>query len=800
MTVTDHDGVADEPDVAGPDLATVMPRVLVDLSVAAAGGAATYSRGFAQGLIDSDDADKTDVVALVDAAWAEDNADLVSAMRRAGVTVVAETFPPPGSWRARLSRGRVVARVVRDHGVDVAFFPRDAAPLLSVPTVVLLNNRYAWASFASGQAIGGWLPAHLLRVVAYLTSRRAASVLAVSETMAAAARSARVDAVVHHGCSLPEYPRSGDAVATSPNRPVQVLMVGNLIENKRVEVVLEGLAAVRRKGGSWDLRVHGTRMDETYADQVEALSWRLLGESVIKPPMAAGEMVDAYRWADVLVMGGAFESFCHPLVEGMRSGCVVVAPDTDLVREICGDAAVLYREGDAEDLARALEVAERERVDRSQAGIERSRRFRWADTVDQTLRAVRDAARDEHRGSVVDRVALRLWRPSRFGPSVGVDERDRARIMVGLSVAPPGGAATYVSGFCRGLIDGDIPHKDQIVVVIDSRWAEVNTDLVEEMQAAGVVVSARTFPAPGTWKARLGRGRILAQVAREMGVRAAFIPREVAPSLGVPTVVLARNMYAWVPLGDGGPIGGRVPAFLLRRAAWLSAARASAVLAVSHNIARHVRPRAVGTVVHHGCQLAEFERPTREESGAPVVVTVGNLLENKGFENVIGGVAEARTLADVGWRLSIYGNRTDPAYASMLEDLSVELLGESVLRGPAYGEDLESAYRSADVVVVGTTFESFCHPLVEAMRCGAVVVAPEGALVREICGDVAVTYTEGDAGSLGRALVTAVAESEDRSARGRERSRRFSWPRAAEQTVGAVRSVAAATHTSVAGR
>ena len=148
MTVTDHDGVADEPDVAGPDLATVMPRVLVDLSVAAAGGAATYSRGFAQGLIDSDDADKTDVVALVDAAWAEDNADLVSAMRRAGVTVVAETFPPPGSWRARLSRGRVVARVVRDHGVDVPRRPRGAAPRLLVPAVVRVQNRYAWASFA----------------------------------------------------------------------------------------------------------------------------------------------------------------------------------------------------------------------------------------------------------------------------------------------------------------------------------------------------------------------------------------------------------------------------------------------------------------------------------------------------------------------------------------------------------------------------------------------------------------------------------------------------------------------------
>ena len=41
-----------------------VPRVLVDLSVAAAGGAGTYSIGFARGLIESADRHKDQVVVL----------------------------------------------------------------------------------------------------------------------------------------------------------------------------------------------------------------------------------------------------------------------------------------------------------------------------------------------------------------------------------------------------------------------------------------------------------------------------------------------------------------------------------------------------------------------------------------------------------------------------------------------------------------------------------------------------------------------------------------------------------------
>ena len=61
-------------------------------------------------------------------------------------------------------------------------------------------------------------------------------------------------------------------------------------------------------------------------------------------------------------------------------------------------------------------------------------------------------------------------------------------------------------------------------------------------------------------------------------------------------------------------------------------------------------------------------------------------------------------------------------------------------------------------------------------------------LVSELCGDVAVTYREGDAASLARALELAAAERQVRSARGVERSREYLWPATVERTLALVRA------------
>ncbi len=374
-------------------------RVLVDLSVAPPGGAGTYAAGFAAGLAATVGDQGVAVVVLVDRRWADDRPELVDGLRAAGHTVDALDLDAPGSWRARVLRGSVLRRAVRRHAPHVALFPRDAAPRVPVPSVVLLQNLYAWRRFESSAAVGGPLAAAALRHVARRSARRASAVLAVSQAIAdAAAPVVAVTAVVHHGCSTPEHVRRIDPDEAHPE-PV-AMVVANVIANKRIEVVVAGVARARAGGLPWALRVYGNVADPAYAARLEAEADELLGASVLCGPAYGEDLEAAYRRADVVVVGGTFESFCLPLVEAMRSGCVVVAPECELVRELCGDVAVTFAEGDPASLAAALDTAWAERADRATRGVEHARRFRWDRTVAVTLGHLRAACPVDHPSTV----------------------------------------------------------------------------------------------------------------------------------------------------------------------------------------------------------------------------------------------------------------------------------------------------------------------------------------------------------------------------------------------------------------
>jgi len=99
------------------------------------------------------------------------------------------------------------------------------------------------------------------------------------------------------------------------------------------------------------------------------------------------ELVALYRGAAALVFPSRYEGFGLPVVEAMATGTPVVATDDDALREVAGDAAVYAspeRLGDA--LRRA--VADRDRL--VAAGLERARRFTWAETARLTLAVYRE--------------------------------------------------------------------------------------------------------------------------------------------------------------------------------------------------------------------------------------------------------------------------------------------------------------------------------------------------------------------------------------------------------------------------
>ena len=135
-------------------------------------------------------------------------------------------------------------------------------------------------------------------------------------------------------------------------------------------------------------------------------------------------------------------------------------------------------------------------------------------------------------------------------------------------------------------------------------------------------------------------------------------------------------------------------------------------------------------------------------------------------------LAAAEAARAVGRRLVVVGPARDRALESALRDAGADL------RGYVAKPELVRLYQGAACVLFPSRYEGFGLPLVEAMACGAPVVARPDAALREVAGDAAV-FADGD---LGEAVRTALAGSERLSAAGLERARRFTWAETARLT------------------
>jgi glycosyltransferase involved in cell wall biosynthesis len=139
------------------------------------------------------------------------------------------------------------------------------------------------------------------------------------------------------------------APARPANDPAEVLVVGPLeIDFKGIAIALEGLALWRRRGGRFRLR----RVSYFPCSDAER-RWGLADEfHHLVPP---DRMPFAYRAADLFIGASRVEEgFGLPSLEALACGVPSVLSDVPGQREIGGDAAWYFRDGDPESLARAL--------------------------------------------------------------------------------------------------------------------------------------------------------------------------------------------------------------------------------------------------------------------------------------------------------------------------------------------------------------------------------------------------------------------------------------------------------------
>jgi glycosyltransferase involved in cell wall biosynthesis len=122
----------------------------------------------------------------------------------------------------------------------------------------------------------------------------------------------------------------------------------------------------------------------------------------------------------------------------------------------------------------------------------------------------------------------------------------------------------------------------------------------------------------------------------------------------------------------------------------------------------------------------------------------------------------------------------------------VEVNGDRVrYLGFVSDEELASLYRGARCVAYVSRYEGFGLPVLEALACGAAVVAADLPAIREFVDGAAITVDPADPDSIATGLEQAVARHDELSAQGPDAAAPYEWDRTAAETLALYREVAA---------
>jgi glycosyltransferase involved in cell wall biosynthesis len=169
---------------------------------------------------------------------------------------------------------------------------------------------------------------------------------------------------------------------------VELLHVGSTIGRKRIDVLLETVAELRRARPG----VRLIRVGDTFTPAQERQVRRLgLGDAVIVLPFVDRRVLAAlYRRAALLLQPSEREGFGLPVAEAMACGTPVVASQLSALVEVGGRAATYCPVGDVPAWASAVSALLDERAEasgdwyaRRAAGITQSRRFSWREHARQ---------------------------------------------------------------------------------------------------------------------------------------------------------------------------------------------------------------------------------------------------------------------------------------------------------------------------------------------------------------------------------------------------------------------------------
>jgi glycosyltransferase involved in cell wall biosynthesis len=170
--------------------------------------------------------------------------------------------------------------------------------------------------------------------------------------------------------------------------------------------------------------------------------------------------------------------------------------------------------------------------------------------------------------------------------------------------------------------------------------------------------------------------------------------------------------------------------------------------------------------------------------GGPFLLNVGSAAPRKRLDVLLEVFARAlRRVPEL--RLVQVGGRWTEAHRALIARLGMGLRVMQ-LRG-IERRVLASLYRQAAVVLMTTEAEGFGLPLIEALACGASVIASDLVVLREVGGDAALYRPVGDVETWTDTLEGVISGAVQVPSRAQrlDRAGRYSWARHADTILGA---------------
>jgi len=228
--------------------------------------------------------------------------------------------------------------------------------------------------------------------------------------------------------------------------------------------------------------------------------------------------------------------------------------------------------------------------------------------------------------------------------------------------------------------------------------------------------------------------------------------------------------------------------------------RASHIIAVSkhtqNDLIQYLKiPDGRMSVIYNGIDHSIFKPHTIKLLDKPYILYVGSERPRKNLSRLFEAFAKLKgefpelKLAKVG----ISGRAKKYRRETMRKLVSLGLTGDVIFVEYITELDLAYYYSSAALLAYPSLYEGFGFPLLEAMACGCPVVTSNTSSLPEVVGEAGIMVNPYDTDGLAQAMRRVLTDDklrDDMVRKGLEQAKRFSWEKAAEQTLEVYNKVA----------